>query len=313
MPGHDASNIQVLEGLEAVRRRPGMYIGSTDVRGLHHLVYEVVDNSVDEALAGVLRHASTSSSTRTTRVTVARQRPRHPGRHAQPDAASRRSRLVMTVLHAGGKFGGGGYKVSGGLHGVGVSVVNALSELAAGRGAPRRRQALRPGVRARQAAGGQVKAVGDADRARHHASPSWPTTRSSRSLDYDYDIAGPALPRDGLPDQGAAITFVDERARPRGHLLLRGRHRLVRAPPQQEPQRAAPAADLRRARGRAASAVEVALQYNDGFTESVYCLRQQHQHHRRRHAPDRLPHGADAHAQRLRPQGEHAQGQRRRT
>ena len=172
---YTAASIQVLEGLEAVRRRPGMYIGSTDERGLHHLVWEVVDNSIDEAMAGSRKIAVTikvddsdADGTVTGMVIVEDDGRGIPvGKHS---TGKDRPRGRPHRPHAGGKFGGGGYKVSGGLHGVGVSVVNALSEWM--RVEVGRDGMSAPGVRAWEAARSRPTRSATGARARRDAAPA---------------------------------------------------------------------------------------------------------------------------------------------
>ena len=197
---YDAQDITVLEGLEAVRKRPGMYIGSTGARGLHHLIYEVVDNSVDEALAGeadqveIVIHPDNSVS-----VT-------DNGRGIPVDLHEKEGRpaaeVVLTVLHAGGKFGdGGGYKVSGGLHGVGVSVVNALSEwlhLTVWRDGYEYKQSYERGAPMDELTKGEKT-----DR-RGTSITFLPDLEIFETIEYDRTVLGAALSRDGLPDEEPA-------------------------------------------------------------------------------------------------------------
>jgi len=180
---YGAGDITVLEGLEAVRRRPGMYIGSTGHRGLHHLVYEVVDNAVDEALAGYCDHIEIALTADGGVSVIDNGR----GIPVDEHPVERRSALevVMTTLHAGGKFGGDSYAVSGGLHGVGVSVVNALSNRLDA-------EVVRDGYRYRQSyergePTGPVERVG---KARGHGTTVafWPDPDIFEDLDFSFAI-----------------------------------------------------------------------------------------------------------------------------
>ncbi|MGL5829707.1 MAG: ATP-binding protein, partial [Angustibacter sp.] len=203
---YDASQIQVLEGLEAVRKRPGMYIGSTGPRGLHHLVYEVVDNSVDEALAG---HA--------TRIDIVLQadgglRVTDDGRGIPTDLMPGENRpaveVVLTVLHAGGKFGGGGYAVSGGLHGVGISVVNALSVRLDVEVAQRGhvfRQSYCDGVP-------QAPLSQDEPTTRTGTTVTfWPNSSIFDTVEYDFETLRARFQQMAFLNKGLTLTLNDER------------------------------------------------------------------------------------------------------
>jgi DNA gyrase subunit B len=263
---YTGSDIQVLEGLEAVRRRPGMYIGSTDYRGLHHLVYEVVDNSVDEALAGycdsveVTIHAdgmvSVADNGRGIPVDI------------QPQMGKSALEVVMTVLHAGGKFGGGAYKVSGGLHGVGISVVNALSSWM--------RAEVRTGGRlyaqeyVRGVPQSPVQELGPAEG--HGTRQVFLADRDIfGELDYNFDMLAQRFREMAYLTKGLQIKFVDERQDKELSFYFEGgivsfvRH----LNKNRTPIHPKPIYVEKQVNG---TQVEVALQYNDGYAESVFAF-----------------------------------------
>ncbi|MBM4407689.1 MAG: DNA topoisomerase (ATP-hydrolyzing) subunit B [Chloroflexi bacterium] len=261
---YTAASIQVLEGLEAVRRRPGMYIGSTDGRGLHHLVWEVVDNSIDEAMAG---HATRIDVTISVDGSVTVQddgRGVPVGKHSTGKDALE---VVHTVLHAGGKFGGGGYKVSGGLHGVGVSVVNALSEHL-------RVESARDGqVWAQEYVRGKpitsVTKVGPAQGRRGTRTVFRADPEVFETLDYSFDTIAQRLRESAYLNKGVWIRFVDERSdRERsfyfeGGLISFVRHlNRTREVLHQRP--------IYVDQKVGQTAIEVAFQYNDSYVENLF-------------------------------------------
>jgi DNA gyrase subunit B len=263
---YGAKDIQVLEGLEAVRRRPGMYVGGTDIKALHHLVYEVVDNSIDEALAGacstieVTIHEDSS-------VTVEDDGRGIPvGKH--PEKKKPALEIVMTLLHAGAKFGGEGYKVSGGLHGVGVSAVNALSEwceVEVKREGKVHFQRYERGIPK-----GPVEVIGDVHKSETgtHTTFRYDTEIFAGEIDYRFDTLVQRFREMAFVTRGTTIHLVDERSAKEMSFYFEGgitsfvrylnRNRTVLHPiffVEKEVE---------------GTGIEVALQYTDAYAESVY-------------------------------------------
>ncbi len=264
---YDAGDITVLEGLEAVRRRPGMYIGSTGPRGLHHLVYEVVDNSVNEALAGYCDRVEITLNPDGS-CTVSDNGRGIPVAPMADQGGRSALEVVMTVLHAGGKFGGDGYKVSGGLHGVGISVVNALSEWLV---AEVRRDG---GVFVQRYAIGEpqgpVERDGQAsDTGTTVTLPPGPGHLRGAGLRLRDPRAAPA--RDRVPHEGpGGAAGQPARRGPRGRVPLRGRHPRLRQPPQRDPRPAAPRRRLHRGRRRRRAPWRSPSSGPAAYSEAVY-------------------------------------------
>jgi DNA gyrase subunit B len=266
---YTAESIQVLEGLEAVRKRPGMYIGSTDSRGLHQLVWEVVDNSIDEAMAGhasyieLVIRADGSVQNRDNGRGVPVGLQKQTGRDALE--------VVHTVLHAGGKFGGGGYKVSGGLHGVGVSVVNALSQWLRVESAFQGKLWRQEYERGKPTT--KVTAAGSSGGRAGTTTQFQPDPQMFETLDFNFETIAQRLRESAYLNKGVWIRFVDERQTPakersfyfEGGLvsfvrhLNNGRDVLHHRPIYVEKR-------------EGTTQIEVALQYNDSYSESVFAF-----------------------------------------
>jgi len=260
---YGASSIQVLEGIDPVRQTPGMFIGSTDERGLHHLIWEVVDNSIDEVMAGHATKISVTIRPDSTVIVEDDGRGVPVGRHATGKDALE---VVHTVLHAGGKFGGGGYKVSGGLHGVGVSVVNALSEWM-------RVESAREGyVWSQEYSRGKpttkVKKGEPAGGRRGTRTAFRPDPIVFETIEFSYDTIVQRIRESAYLTKGVWIEFRDERSdRERSFYFEGGLQSFVRhLNRNKEVLHARP---IYVERKDSDTTVEVALQYNDSYTENV--------------------------------------------
>ncbi|MHB1953983.1 MAG: DNA topoisomerase (ATP-hydrolyzing) subunit B [Sulfobacillus sp.] len=263
--GYDASQILVLEGLEAVRKRPGMYIGSTSARGLHHLVWEIVDNSIDEALAGYCN--SISVTIRQDESVVVEDNGRGIPVDIHEKAGLPAVTVALTVLHAGGKFGTGGYKVSGGLHGVGASVVNALSEwleVRVMRGGKIHRQTFRRGIPT-----SELEVIGKAAATGSIVSFRPDPEIFTETIELQYDMVQTRLRELAFLNAGLKITLRDERAdrenvfqyeggvRSFVEYVNRGKDVLHEPPVFVQGE-------------RDGVAIDIALQYNDGYNSNIF-------------------------------------------
>ena len=262
---YDESQIQVLEGLEAVRKRPGMYIGSTSSRGLHHLVYEIVDNSIDEALAGFCTEISVAINEDNSITVIDNGRGMPTGIH--PKMGKSTVEVIMTVLHAGGKFGGGGYKVSGGLHGVGASVVNALSEWC--EVTVSREGDIWQQKYSRGNAVTDLSKIGKTEE--HGTKVSFkPDTEIFEETEYDFDILANRLRELAFLNKGIKIILSDAREEGKTEVyhyeggikefvsyLSRNKEVLHQDPIYIEGE-------------KDGIIVEISLQYNDSYTENLY-------------------------------------------
>ncbi|MEG1004023.1 DNA topoisomerase (ATP-hydrolyzing) subunit B [Clostridium sp.] len=261
---YDDSQIQVLEGLEAVRKRPGMYIGSTSSRGLHHLVYEIVDNSIDEALAGYCNNIKVIINEDNSITVEDDGRGMPVGMH--PKMGKPTVEVIMTVLHAGGKFGGGGYKVSGGLHGVGASVVNALSEKCSV-------TVMREGKTWKQnyERGAVVTGLEEIGISDKNGTIVYfkPDVEIFDELIYDFEILSQRLRELAFLNKGINITLIDKRYDKEETYHYEGGIKSFvsylnrnKQPLHEEPIYVEGLKDE--------IMVEVALQYNDGYTENIF-------------------------------------------
>ena len=262
---YDENQIQVLEGLEAVRKRPGMYIGTTSSRGLHHLVYEIVDNSIDEALAGYCTHIEVDILPGDIIRVADNGRGIPTGIH--PKMGFSTLEVVFTVLHAGGKFGGGGYKVSGGLHGVGASVVNALSEwltVEVHNGGKIHEMSFHRGAK-----DGDMRITGDTDRTGSIITFK-PDGEIFDELIFDYEVLLNRLREQAFLNAGLAITLTDRRGEEivqdamcyEGGISSFVEHLNRNKTPLHE--------EVIFISGRKDDAIaEIALQYNDGYNENI--------------------------------------------